>query len=271
MSRLDNSALPDSDELSTILQKEATRELPTDNYDIHFPDFSLFGQLLEHFDVSTDILDNDQLDIHHVVSQGSTLLNNLVPKILLHKDHHIEQLLDAIYDYLSEQDSPEKSDLLFVFGARTDLRAKKAVELYRQNLADKIVVSGGAPIYHLNTTETEADRYKEILVQAGVPKEAIIVEDASITVPDNVRRSLNLLEQSSALPRSLIIVNSPYAQRRGWSIFKKHLPLSTAIYRVNSECSDDYKKENWHKQEKTLRVILNEFIKMRASVVYNTA
>lgn len=271
MPRLDNSTLPDKEELSHILRTEVTRKLPTTNHDIHFPDFSLFKQLLIHLDISTEIIDDISFDIHEVVSKGSLLLDTLIPLLLAHKNNQTQQLLDSIYDYLSEQDSPEKSDLLFVFGARTDLRANKAVELYTQHLADKILVSGGNPIYHSGESETEADRYKEILINAGIPSEIITVENASITVPDNVRRSLNLLEQTSLLPRSIIIVNSPYAQRRGWSVLKKHLPKDTIIYRVNSNCAKEYEKDNWYKQEKTLRIILNEFIKMRASVVYNTA
>jgi hypothetical protein len=271
MPRLDNSTLPDKDELSQILQIEAARELPATNYDIHFPDFSLFKQLLVHLDISTEIIDDSYFDIHQIVSKGSLLLDTLVPLLLAHKDNQTQQLLDSIYDYLSEQDSPKKSDLLFVFGARTDLRADKAIELYAQHLADRILVSGGNPIYHSGESETEADRYKEILINAGVPGEVITVENKSITVPDNVRRSLNLLEETSSLPRSIIIVNSPYAQRRGWSVLKKHLPKDTVIYRVNSKCATEYEKDNWYKQEKTLRIILSEFIKMKASVAYNTA
>jgi hypothetical protein len=71
--------------------------------------------------------------------------------------------------------------------------------------------------------------------------------------------------------QSIILVNSSYTQRRGWAIIKKHLPDSVRLYRVNSGTGEQYTRENWYKQENTLRVVLNEFIKMRASVVYNTA
>jgi uncharacterized SAM-binding protein YcdF (DUF218 family) len=271
MPRLDNSTLPDNNELSSILNTEATRTIPQANIKLHFPTFLLFEEVLKHFDVSTDILNDNNLDIHQVVSRGSSLLATLVPRILADNSLQTIALLDKIYDYLSEQDTPRKSDILFVFGSRTPLRANKAAQIYHRQLVEKIVVSGGNPIYHSGDTETEAAQYREILTEAGVPGNAIITEENSITVPDNVRRSLNLLEQLSLLPRSIIVVNSPYAQRRGWAILKKHLTPDVAIYRVNSECADEYKRENWYKQEKTLRIVLNEFIKMRASVVYNTA
>jgi hypothetical protein len=271
MPRQDNSLLPDSQELSRILYTEATRNIPEENRDIHFPDFSSFKNLLVHFNIPTNILDHDDYDIHRVVLEGSTLLDNLVPQILVGITNKIAPLLDEMYDYLSEEDLPKKSDIIFIFGSQTPLRAKKAAAIYHQKLANKIVISGGKPIYYAGNPETEALRYKEILINAGIPKDVIITEDASITIADNVRSSLNLLDQQALLPDSIIIVNSPYVQRRGWAVMKKHLPSNVAIYRVNSECADAYNKESWYKQEKTLRVVLNEFIKMRASVVYNTA
>ena len=271
MPRQDNSMLPDNDELSRILLVEETRVVPSANLNMHFPDFSLLEELLLHFKLSTNILTDEQLDIHQAVLEGSRLLDTLVFQILGDPSEKTKQLLDKIYDYLSEEDSPEISTVMFVFGSPTPLRAIKAVELYKQQLAPLIVVSGGNPIYSSGHTETEAARYKEILMESGIPETAIISENMSITIPDNVRRSLNLLEQQSSLPESMIIVNSPYAQRRGWAVLKKHLPQNIAVYRVNSECAEEYKKENWYRQEKTLRVVLNEFIKMRASVVYNTA
>lgn len=263
--------LPDNNELSRILLAEEMRDIPAENLAMHFPDFLLFKKLLEYFQLSTDILDNNQLDIHQIVAEGSLLLDALIPKILTDPSEETKQILNDIYDYLSEEDAPKKSDVIFVFGSPTPFRAIKAAELYNQQLSPVIIVSGGNPIYTSNHTDTEAARYKEILIGSDIPESAIITEDASITIPDNVRRSLNLLERRSSLPKSLTLVNSPYAQRRGWAIMKKHLPQDTAIYRVNSECSQQYKKENWFKQEQTTRIILNEFIKMRASVAYNTA
>lgn len=271
MHRQDNSALPDNNELSRILSAEVTRDIPTANQNVHFPDFSLFRQLLVYYQISTDILDNQQLDIHGVVSEGSSILNALVRNILANPNAEVKGLLDKAYEYLAEEDTPQKSDLLLVLGSRTPLRAQKAAEIYHRQLADRIVISGGNPIYHSGDAETEAVRYKEILMNSGISEDTISIEDRSITIPDNIRRTLNLLEQQRFLPHSIIIVNSPYAQRRGWAILKKHLPKNVVVYRVNSECAVEYRKEEWYKQEKTLRIILNEFIKMRASVVYNTA
>jgi uncharacterized SAM-binding protein YcdF (DUF218 family) len=179
-------------------------------------------------------------------------------------------LFDSAYEYLSEEDNLQASDFIFVFGAKTPLRAEKAAELYKKGLGENVVVSGGSPFYQPDE-EVGADRYRRILVENGVPQGQIISENRSITMPDNVRSSLNLLDNYGINPRSMILVNSPYAQRRGWSIMKKYLPGSVSLYRVNSDVDQELSKDQWYKQEKSLRVVLNEFIKMRAGVVSNTA
>lgn len=271
MSRRDNTLLPADDELHSILSLEAERTPPHGKMTVHYPDFKAIIKLLEAYGLPTILFSDDTLDIHQVVQRGAKLIDVAVQHILhnLPCSEHVE-LLNGLYDYLSEEDRPHRSDLIFVFGAKTELRPLKAAELYGQGLAKKILVSGGASIYASNAT-TEAERYKELLISAGVAASDIVVEDKSITLPDNVRRSLNLCDAISLKPQSLILVNSPYAQRRGWCIFKKYLPDSISLYRVNAATAPRYQKDQWYLQEDSLRVVLNEYIKMRASVVYNSA
>jgi len=186
-------------------------------------------------------------------------------------DDQTRGLLDDCYAYLAEEDTPQPSDLIFVFGGKTLSRPEVAAKLFHQGLAAEIWMSGGNAIYAQNTARTEADIYREIAVDRGVPQDAISTEITSITVPDNVRASLNRLDEMGRDIKSLIIVNSPYTQRRGWVIFRKHLADDVAVYRVNCSTKPEFSRDKWHKQENTLRVVLNEFMKMRASVVYNTA
>jgi uncharacterized SAM-binding protein YcdF (DUF218 family) len=179
-------------------------------------------------------------------------------------------LLHAAYAYLSAQDPPAKSDLIFVFGSGTPYRALKAAELYHSAIAPLIMVSGRGPIYSHDPT-TEASRYRAILVENGVPKTAIITEDKAITIFDNVCRSLNILDERGLSPTHITLVNSPYSQRRGWAVFNKHVPMNVHLHRVNSDSSPAYAADQWYRQERTLRVVLSEFIKLRASEMYNTA
>ncbi len=271
--RTDNTLLPDSAELTKVLETEVDRPVPTNKIGVHYPEFTTVIDLFTHFGLDTGVFTDDSINIHQAVTIGRELLDKAV--ILMVETPPTQnslRLFDAAYDYLAEEDDPKPSDIIFTFGAKTPLRAEKAVELYQEGLGRLVMASGGNPIYNSETdSQPEALRYRDIYIKGGVPEDTIILEDKAITVPDNVRRSLNLLDQLQVGFNSLILVNSPYSQRRGWAIFKKHLPDEIKLYRVNSSTGEPFQKENWYKQENTLRVVLNEFLKMRASVVYNTA
>ncbi len=272
MKRTDNTRLPGRDELSEILEREEYRPVAAGKEDVHYPEFSTIIALLGNLDLASDLFTEDVPSIHQAVARGDVLLGQMVGKLVGRElDDQTGSLLDDCYDYLAEEDIPRPGDLIFVFGGKTPSRPEVAAKLYHQGLSAEIWMSGGNAIYAQDTARTEADIYREIAVEHGVPMDAISTERTSITVPDNVRASLNRLDEMGRDIKSLIIVNSPYTQRRGWAIFKKHLPDDVEVYRVNCTTKPEFSRENWYKQEHTLRVVLNEFMKMRASVVYNTA
>lgn len=220
--RKGNQALPGDEELDRILAAEEFRPLPLGKESIHYPRFDSVVALFDSYDQDTKLFADDDLDIHDVVSLGKQLLDQVVP-VMLAKAPTLQavELFNEAYDYLAEEDKPKPSDLMFVFGAKTPLRAEKAAQLYLAGLSKRIMVSGGSPIYAPSSSQAEAQNYKDLLIAAGVPEQAVLLEDKSITVPDNVRRSLNLLDVYGAAFQSIILVNSPYVQRRGWAIFKK--------------------------------------------------
>lgn len=268
--RKNSKQIPGAKELGRILAKEAKRALPKGKKTIHYPDFSLAIQLFELYNVSSDFLVKD-LPATEIVETSRSFLDDLLGKIL--KDPLVGKrrgLFDRVYDYLSEEDKLEKADLIFAFGSPTLVRAEKAVELYKQDFASIILFSGGGHIYNEEGLP-EAIAYKNFAIEKGVPIEAILIEINSITIPDNIRSSLNILGKLGFSLRSLILVNSPYTQRRGWCHFRKYLSDEVRIYRVNCATKDDYLKENWYENEKGIRAVLNEFVKMRVAMVLNTA
>jgi uncharacterized SAM-binding protein YcdF (DUF218 family) len=172
---------------------------------------------------------------------------------------------------LAEEDIPEKSDIIFVFGAKTPFRIEKAVELYHQGFGEKIVISGRGPHYEDAQSTTEAELYARIAMQNGVPLSALITEDQSITIPHNVVCALNLLETAGIVYSSLILVNSPYVQRRGYAHFRKYTPDTIKLLRVNSDTGDKYKRNTWYNNQVGIETILGEYIKAKVAVSLNTA
>lgn len=266
--RANATQLPTADELKEIIAKEARRVPALGKESKHFPDFALIKELYDSFGLDSAIfsIDHKIEDLNQeLISTVDDNLSKAVQHIL--ENPHLD-IYDKIYDYLSEQDALEKSDLIFVFGTSSNYRIDKAVELYHAGYAKKILVSGKSPIY-AKQDQTEADIYRAYAIEKGIPSEEIITEDNSVSIPDNVKSSLNLLDRISFDCKSIILVNSPFAQRRGWAHFSKF--TEAKLIRVNCESSEKFKKENWYKQEETIRIFLNEFLKMRIGVILNTA
>lgn len=272
MRRTDNTRLPGDEELAEILEREEFRPVAPGKEDVHYPDFTVMTDLLTSLSLHSDLFTEPVGSIYEAVRRGDGLLDQMVRRLVQPEiASRTRSELDACYAYLSEEDEPQPSDLIFVFGGKTLARPGRAAELYARDLAPTIMMSGGSPIYALSGQMTEARLYRGEAIRLGVPGDAILSEDKSITVPDNVRVSLNLLEARQFPLTSIIVVNSPYTQRRGWAIFKKHLPDSVVVRRVNCDTKPEFYRSQWYLQEPTLKIVLSEFMKMRASVVYNTA
>jgi uncharacterized SAM-binding protein YcdF (DUF218 family) len=270
------SQLPSSSELQGILSAEASRKIPKGKEDIHYFEFSPLLKLAHHFDLEASSLTNDyskeDIASTDLLEKGKEFVAAIREKILdkeLREDD-VKVLNDA-YDYLAEEDNLDEADIVFIFGAKTPLRIEKAIDVYKRGYGKKLLISGKGPFYSEVDTKTEAEIYSDIAKEKGIPEEVILIESASITIPDNVRCSLNLLDKKSIQPESLILVNSPYTQRRGWAHFKKYTPDSIKFIRVNSETADKYKRDAWYKSPGGIDVVLSEYFKAKVAVSLNTA
>lgn len=270
----DTTQLPGTDELKGIIEFEAKRDVPQDKLNAHYPNFDVFIQLLDRLHLKADFIKKDvsnEIWLREGYQERSDeLIWEMVEKIGGGFETSDRLYFDAAYDYLSEEESLEKADALFVFGAKTPLRAQKAAELYRDRWSQKIIFSGHGPFTGRDET-AEAETYRDLAINAGVHVEDILTETKSITVPDNVRSSLNMFDEIDFKFQSLIIVNSPYVQRRGWCHFKKYLPDTIKLIRQNCDTGEKFSRDGWFTNPEGIKVVLNEFIKMKIAMTLNTA
>lgn len=123
--------------------------------------------------------------------------------------------LSVLWDYLRLNQPLEKADCIVGFGNfNTDI-ALRAAELYLEGWAPKILFSGGLG---RNTwgmlPEPEAVRFAKVAMDAGVPREDILLEDRSTNTAENIRFTRALLEEK-AMPHSRILgVHQPFMERR---------------------------------------------------------
>ncbi len=138
-------------------------------------------------------------------------------------DKQTFELANKLWDYHHVNQSLEKSDCILVQGSH-DLRvAERGAELYLQGLAPILIFSGGLGNFTKGIwAESEADKFANIAMNMGVPRDAILIENKSTNTGENILFTQRLLKQEGLDPQSFIVVQKPYMERRSFATFKKH-------------------------------------------------
>lgn len=132
------------------------------------------------------------------------------------------------------RDNPKHSDAIVVLGSRVRVnttynpclvyRVNRAVDLYKNHYADRIIFSGGGDTKFF---ENESEAMQKIASESGVPPQDSILEGRSISTYENLLYTKELLEKKQM--HSIIIVSEPYHLPRAALIAKKlGIPYSVA-------------------------------------------
>jgi len=272
--RKNPSELPAVKELEAILKREAKRLVAQGKENKHFARFELFIRWLKLIGLSPDIL-NKNVTWQELVAFGFDMQPKIVSKtldIIKKGNSELEDLMKSITKYLGEEDKPHLSDVIFVFGSKSLARIEVAVNLYKQGLAPRIFISGSMPIYE-KREKSEAVIFKEWAIEHGVPSRDIIIHDTAISVPDNVRGGLNMMDELSIPYKSIILVTVWFAMRRSWAHMMKYVPQGTKLYRVSSLLTpaSNFTTNGWWKNEIGIKIIFNEFGKLKISEILNSS
>lgn len=169
------------------------------------------------------------------------------------KDKEINYYINEISKFLavrdiSKLDSVEleksfgikKVDILILLGNSIPYTIKCAVEAYKNNLCDRILINGGVG----HSTEilrqqirknekfnciqvenrAEADIFFDIMTKIyEVPANKIIVENKSTNCGDNALKAVELLSELQISYGSLLLIQDPTMQLRTYASFEKHV------------------------------------------------
>lgn len=118
-----------------------------------------------------------------------------------------------------------KSDAIIAMGSM-DLRvAERAADLWRKNLAKVVVVAGGhGRLTAHDWVESEAQKFRQVLVDKGVPDGNILVEGESTNSEENLRFSVELLLANRIDLKRVIVVTKPYMERRAFATWRNLYP-----------------------------------------------
>lgn len=154
------------------------------------------------------------------------------------------QMTELIYKNL--EDDNEIGDCILVPGSNkaVQYRLPKAIQLYKQGRANKILFSGG--VMWEGNKLSEAQLLKEKAIEQGIPKEDIIVEDISLHTKENVLASLLVLDRAFYLHniKRIIVVTTNFHMRRFHLTLKTFMPewIEYSLCTVNDQTT---REDNW--------------------------
>ncbi|MCW1915925.1 YdcF family protein [Luteolibacter sp. GHJ8] len=141
----------------------------------------------------------------------------------------IRAAVETLWDYHRMNHVLEPADIILVFGS-SDLRvAAHAAELWHEGYAPRILFSGGRGRMTQAWADTEAAAMGKIAREAGVPEGRIILEEMASNTGENIRFSRELLESHGLLPRTAIVVQKPYMERRTHAALEVQWPELSCI------------------------------------------
>ena len=159
--------------------------------------------------------------------------------------------------YLAPQDKLVKADaIVAISGGETTSRTLGAVKLYDEGYAPIIIFSGAASD---PTSVSNAEAMRTIALRAGVPASAIIIEEDSVDTYENAQNTARIIKDQNV--SSIILVTSPYHQRRASIEFKRALGKDIKVI-DHSTSDENWRRSAWWKNNYSLNLTLSEFQKI---------
>lgn len=158
--------------------------------------------------------------------------------------------------YLSPQDQLQKADaIVVVSGGQTTTRANYGIKLFKQGLAPIIIFSGGA----LDDGPSNAIAMRQQALEAGLSDDNILLDGDAQNTYENAVNSKQLMDSVSA--RKIILVTSPYHQRRADQTFRKVLGSGYTVL-GSSAIDSRWSKSNWWQSGFSFNISMSELRKL---------
>ena len=139
-----------------------------------------------------------------------------------------------LWDYMCMNQPPKKADCIVGFGCYNEDIPLRCAQLYREGFAPWVLFTGGLGRNTANMwTESEAERFGRIALEAGVPESALLLETKSTNTAENIAFTRNLLAEKGLTVTSILGVHKPYMERRiyaAWKNYWPQMPFSVTSY-----------------------------------------
>ena len=148
--------------------------------------------------------------------------------------------IQILWDFMKMNQKIEKSDCMIVLGCADLKVVNTAIDLYKKGLADTVIFTGGYGKITKNIWNIpEANKFAEIAVNNGVPKNKIYIENKSTNTIENFEFTKKLIEREKLKLNSVIFVCRPQVEKRTWACYKRYMQEYKAyIASENTSCKE---------------------------------
>ncbi|MGR5119079.1 YdcF family protein [Vibrio astriarenae] len=179
----------------------------------------------------------------------------------------IYQAIESLWDFMQLHHTPRVSDCIVVFCSNDTRVAQIAATLYHQEIAPKILFSGGLGRFTQDHFDhPEADIFADIAKSLGVPSGDILIENASTNSGENVAFSAQLLQSKMPSATRFTLVQKPFMERRAYATFEKQWPAPYQALHVVSQGGSflDYLDSDVFTSSFVINAVLEDFERVKA-------
>jgi hypothetical protein len=153
----------------------------------------------------------------------------------------IHSLVEKIWHYHLLNHPLSKADAILVLCSHDRRMAEYGAQLFLDGWAPLLIFSGGlGSITKRLWHEPEADQFAAIAHAMGVPRESVLIENASTNTGENILFTRTLLAARGLEPGTFIVVQKPYMERRSFATFRKLWPEPDVIVTSPRVTLDEY-------------------------------
>ena len=170
--------------------------------------------------------------------------------------------LMAVGHFLAVEDPLVKADAIVALSGDQGARTATAVDLWKRGLAPVIVFAGSSED---PASLPSAEIMKREAVRLGVPVDRVLTEPSSATTKENATRVSDIL-RGYQITR-VILVTSPYHQRRASIVFERQLEGTSITFRNYPARDDEWDPSLWWASEPSRSLTLVELAKLGVEVM----
>lgn len=150
----------------------------------------------------------------------------------------VDRLAKTVWDYMLMKQPLQKGDAIVVLGSNDERVAEYAAQLLLNGYGHYLVCSGGVAhgedLLKVGWEGSEADHFANIAVRMGVSTDKVLIENRAQNTGENSQRTHALLQEQDLHPKSILLVQKPYMERRTYATFKNQWPEEETLFVVSS-------------------------------------